>query len=122
MSTTTTANWLPIIAAVISAVGQIMLKYAMLRHGTISFSPSGLLQLLFQPTLLLALMLYAGALLMWLQVLSKVPLSTAYPMLAVTYAIVPIFSIVLFGEKILQTQWIGIFLILAGVTLIGQTK
>jgi len=67
----------------------------------------------------MALSLYGAALLMWLQVLSKIPLSTAYPVLAVTYALVRLLSIVFFGERINQLQNVGICLVLAGVTLIG---
>lgn len=122
MNVSVPASWLPLIAAAISALGQLMLKYAMQKHGSITFSAAGLFSLLTEPRLLIALAMYAGALLMWLQVLSKTPLSAAYPMLAITYAIVPLLSIYMFGEKVQQMQWIGIFLILAGVALIGQTK
>lgn len=114
-------GWLlAFIAAAISAVGQLMLKYAMIRHGSISFSPSGILTLILEPRLMVAMALYAGALLLWLQVLSKVPLSTAYPMLAITYVVVPIMSVYFFNEKLHQQQVIGIFLILVGVAFIGQ--
>lgn len=114
-------GWLlPVIAAVISAVGQLVLKYAMVRHGAIKFSVVGIFDLMREPRLMLALVLYAGALLLWLQVLAKVPLSTAYPMLAITYVIVPLMSMYFFDEKMHQQQIIGICLILAGVAMIGQ--
>lgn len=112
--------YLALIAAAISAAGQILLKHAMAKHGLIEFSPIGLFRLLVEPRLILALTLYAGALLAWLHVLSKVPLSTAYPLLAITYAIVPVLSLIFFDEKIYQTQVIGICLILMGVALIGR--
>jgi multidrug transporter EmrE-like cation transporter len=113
--------YLPLIAAVISALGQVMLKYAMMKHGAINFSFNGMIDLLSEPRLLFALSLYAAALLMWLHVLSKVPLSTAYPMLAVTYAIVPVLAMIFFGERIQQSQIMGICLVLAGVAMIGKT-
>ena len=116
------SNWLPFLAAAVSAFGQILLKYAMLKHGEITFSPQGILLLLLEPRLLIALVMYATALLMWLHVLSKTSLSTAYPMLAITYILVPVLSLFCFGEKIHQFQWIGMFLILAGVAIIGQMK
>jgi multidrug transporter EmrE-like cation transporter len=121
MNISVSSGWLlPLIAAAISAVGQLMLKYAMIRHGGIQFNPLGLWSLITEPRLIFAMVLYAGALLMWLQVLSKVPLSAAYPMLAITYVIVPLLSVYFFNEKIHQHQVIGIFLILAGVAMIGQ--
>jgi multidrug transporter EmrE-like cation transporter len=112
--------YLPITAAAISAFGQVMLKYAMLKHGQIDFSVRGLVALFTEPRLLFALCTYAAALLMWLHVLSKVPLSTAYPILAVTYALVPLLAVVFFGEHIQQVQIVGICLVLAGVALIGR--
>lgn len=113
--------YIALMAAAISAFGQVLLKYAMIKHGPINFSMQGLLGLLFEPRLLLALTLYAAALLAWLHVLSKVPLSTAYPMLAITYVIVPVLSVIFFGERIQQSQIIGICLVLVGVSMIGKT-
>ncbi len=113
--------YIALMAAAISAFGQVLLKYAMIKHGHIDFSLPGLISLLAEPRLLLALSLYAAALLAWLHVLSRVPLSTAYPMLAITYAIVPLLSLVFFGERIQQSQIIGICLVLMGVAMIGKT-
>jgi undecaprenyl phosphate-alpha-L-ara4N flippase subunit ArnE len=110
---------LPVFAAVVSAFGQVLLKYAMQKHGPIVFSPGGIASLGTEPRLVAALSLYAVALLMWLHVLSKIPLSTAYPVLAVTYVLVPLLSIVFFGEHVNRGQMIGISLVLAGVALIG---
>jgi undecaprenyl phosphate-alpha-L-ara4N flippase subunit ArnE len=112
--------YLPFFAAAISAFGQVLLKYAMIKHGSIEFSLRGLFGLFTEPRLLFALFLYAAALLMWLHVLSKVPLSTAYPILAITYVIVPLLSLIFFGERIHQSQLIGICLVLAGVAMIGR--
>ena len=112
---------MPLVAASISAVGQISLKYAMLKHGTIEVTPRGIISLVLEPRLIFAMAIYSVALFLWLQVLSKTPLSTAYPILAVTYIIVPILSTFFFGEMLGRNQMIGMFLIMAGVTMIGKT-
>ena len=111
---------MPLIAAAISAVGQISLKYAMLKHGSIEMTPQGVISLMLEPPLIFAMAIYAVALLMWLQVLSKTPLSTAYPILAVTYIIVPFLAMLVFGEMVGKNQLIGMSLILAGVAMIGK--
>jgi multidrug transporter EmrE-like cation transporter len=111
--------YLPLIAATISAFGQVLLKYAMVKHGPINFSLSGLVSLLFEPRLIVALAMYAGALLMWLQVLSKVPLSVAYPMLAFTYVVVPCLAMFFFDERISAAQIAGIVFVLIGVAIMG---
>ena len=111
--------YLPLVAATISAFGQVLLKYAMLKHGPIAFSVSGLISLGTEPRLIVALAMYAGALLMWLQVLSKVPLSVAYPMLAFTYVVVPFLAIFFFDERISGSQIVGIAFVLLGVAIMG---
>jgi multidrug transporter EmrE-like cation transporter len=113
-------NYLPFVAAAISAFGQVLLKYAMIKHGPINFSMHGLFELFTEPRLFFALVLYAAALLMWLHVLSKVPLSTAYPILAITYVIVPLLSLFFFDEHIQQFQAIGICLVMIGIAMIGK--
>ena len=110
---------LPVVAAVISAIGQILLKYAMLKHGPIAPSLSGILALFFEPLLLVALSMYAVAMLLWLQVLSKVPLSVAYPILAITYAIVPVLAVIIKKKKIGHVHLLGIAFVLIGISLIG---
>jgi undecaprenyl phosphate-alpha-L-ara4N flippase subunit ArnE len=112
--------WLPLLAASISACGQILLKYAMAQVGPLNFSPGILLKALRQPFLPVALVIYALALLLWLEVLSKTPLSVAYPVLAVTYVLVPLISQFVFHERLEPTHYVGMFLILAGVALVGR--
>jgi undecaprenyl phosphate-alpha-L-ara4N flippase subunit ArnE len=79
-----------------------------------------LLRALAQPYLPLALLIYALALFLWLEVLSKTPLSIAYPVLAITYVLVPLFSQFAFNEQLKPSQFVGMFLILAGVALVGR--
>lgn len=112
--------WLPLLAASISACGQILLKHAMTQVGPLNFSPGILLRAMRQPFLPVALVIYALALLLWLEVLSKTPLSVAYPVLAVTYVMVPLISQFVFHERLDTSQYVGMFLILAGVALIGR--
>lgn len=112
--------WLPLLAASISACGQILLKYAMTQVGPLNFSPSVLLKALSQPFLPIALVIYALALVLWLEVLSKTPLSVAYPVLAVTYVLVPLISQFVFNERLDAMHYVGMFLILAGVAIIGR--
>jgi multidrug transporter EmrE-like cation transporter len=111
---------LAIVACAISALGQILLKLAMNKHGAIQFTLSGLINLLSEPVLIIALMMHVVALIIWLQVLSKIPLSTAYPILAITYVIVPVLSVLFLKESIQQSQLIGMFLVLVGVIMIGR--
>ena len=92
----------------------------MTQVGPMNFSPAVLLRALAQPYLPLALLIYALAMFLWLEVLSKTPLSIAYPVLAITYVLVPLFSYFAFNEQLKPAQFVGMFLILAGVALVGR--
>ena len=54
---------------------------------------------------------------MWQNILEKLPLSTAYMRKGITYVLIMIWSVVLFGEQITVGNIIGCILIIAGVTV-----
>jgi len=54
-------------------------------------------------------------------VLSKVELSIAYPMLSMGYVFVLLASWILFSEPVTMIRWLGVMVIMAGVTLISRT-
>ena len=54
---------------------------------------------------------------MWQIILEKLPLSTAYMRKGITYVLIMIWSVVIFGEHITVCNIIGCALIIAGVTV-----
>ncbi len=64
-----------------------------------------------------AALLYAGTSVLWIIALRSIDLSKAYPVSALSYAIVPLLSILLFAERVSALGWLGILLIVAGVSL-----
>jgi multidrug transporter EmrE-like cation transporter len=50
--------------------------------------------------------------------LSRVPLSHAYPWVAVGMAIVPFLGWYVYGERLTPMFWVGVALIMAGVLVI----
>jgi len=64
---------------------------------------------------------YAGSMIAWLLVLSRWPLSLAYPMLSLSYVLVYIGAVLwpFIGESISLTRSCGILLVMAGVVLIN---
>ena len=72
-----------------------------------------------EPALYAALTLYAGAALLWIWLLSRIPLSRAYPWVSVALAIVSLSSWYLFDERLGPMLWLGIALIAAGVVVIA---
>lgn len=69
------------------------------------------------PSFYLALGLYAGSTLLWTWVLTRVPLSQAYPWAALGTAIVPLLAVLCFGERVRPGFWVGAALIMVGVVV-----
>lgn len=69
------------------------------------------------PSLYIALVLYGGATLLWIWILSRVSLSLAYPWVAVGMVIVPLLGWLVFGERVSPIFWLGVAFIVVGVCL-----
>jgi drug/metabolite transporter (DMT)-like permease len=80
----------------------------------------GIIKALLVPWLYMALFVYALATIFWLYILQRIPLSLAYPFSALAMLIVPILAMLLFGERLNFSYWIGLSLILIGIIIIGQ--
>ena len=78
---------------------------------------SGLLSLARNPKLYLALAIYGFATILWIWVLSRIPLTRAYPWIAATTAVIPLLGWLIFGERVSGPYWIGLFLIVIGLAL-----
>jgi drug/metabolite transporter (DMT)-like permease len=96
--------------------GQILFKFAADGSQKIT-NLQGFVQLLANPFLWLAGVLYGGATLLWIVILQQVPLSRAYPFAALGFVLVPLCSYFLFGESISLRFTAGTAFILVGVYL-----
>ena len=67
--------------------------------------------------LLSALLLYGVTTFGWIWTLQQGPLSRLYPWMALAFVIVPLLSSVLLGEKLQTTYWLGVAMIVAGVSI-----
>jgi drug/metabolite transporter (DMT)-like permease len=94
------------------AAGQLLFKLA---AASFEFSVSGLLNSVYNVKLIIALVVYFVATIMWLLVLKVTPLRVAYPFVALAFVIVPIFAHFLLGESIGWNTFVGAGLIAAGV-------
>jgi drug/metabolite transporter (DMT)-like permease len=69
------------------------------------------------PSLYFALILYGGATLLWIWILSRVSLSQAYPWVAVGMIVVPLLGWFVFDERVAPIFWLGVAFIVVGVGL-----
>lgn len=94
------------------ASGQILFKLAAER--------GELLAILFSTAFWAAVVLYGLVTVLWVLLLREVALSRAYPIMAATYVLVPIASVLFLGESLQPTYFIGVALIIAGIVLAVQ--
>jgi len=72
------------------------------------------------PSFYLALSLYGGSTILWIWILTRVPLSQAYPWAAAGTALVPLMAVLLFGEQVRPIYWLGVGLIMAGIIVVQR--
>ncbi|MEM5815631.1 MAG: EamA family transporter [Candidatus Aenigmatarchaeota archaeon] len=77
-----------------------------------------LFSIIFEKFVFIGIVFYLIATLIWLVILSKIELSTAYPMLAIGYVIIALLSKFLLNENLTLLKFVGIILISVGVFLV----
>lgn len=113
-----------VLAAGLATAGQLLLKAGMTEIGLVSgVTPGHLLELvgdvLTTWKTVLGLVCFGASSVFWLVVLSRVPLSTAYPFVALSYLIILGFSTIVLHERPPLLTWGGAFLIMSGIVLVG---
>ena len=116
---------LALVVVISGVTGQLLLKTGMRQVGRVGtqeladpFSLFG--TIITTPQILAAIPLYAGSFFVWTVVLSRLQLSVAYPMLAMTYVLIPLASWLVLHEALSSWQWIGIALIFTGVVVVTR--
>lgn len=111
-------SWGPYVAALfsilLSSMGQVVLKMLM-RHQTVSF------QLATQPLFYAGFLAYGLSALVWLQVLSKLPLVVAYPLVSLNFVLVALGGALVLHERVTWQMMAGLGLIIGGILVITQT-
>ena len=110
-----------IAAALLESVGQITFKKGAMRFVHIS-GPAYYLKLLGNGLVLLGLLSYAVEMVIWVFLLSNVPLSIAFPLSGFQQLIIILFSVFVLKEKVNNTEWLGAGLIALGISIIVRTS
>ena len=103
------------------ATGQVLFKLGATRVAPAS-DLDGWISLIFQPIVITALALYGAATFLWLWLLQKIPLTTAYPFAALAFILVPFGGWLFFDESVNIKYMGGVSLILAGVILTSLSR
>ncbi|MCO5119443.1 MAG: SMR family transporter [Burkholderiaceae bacterium] len=109
---------------VLNALAQSLLKAGTNRAGPLEFSlaaaPETIARIAGQWPFLLGFAAYGISLVVWIAALSRVPVTVAYPMLSIGYVINALIARWWLGESLAASGWLGMALIIAGVTLIAR--
>jgi multidrug transporter EmrE-like cation transporter len=101
-----------LLAVLLSAGGQLLLKAGTNAVGTFAFDPASLasasVRLASEPRVVAGVVAYFLSMLAWLLALSRVPVSVAYPMLSL-------------GEAVTPQRLGGVGLIVLGVFLVARS-
>jgi len=113
-----------LVSVVFAFGGQLMLKAAMNEIGHIGTQELGspastLARAAREPKLWTGLLLFAVSALFWLVVLSRIPLSVAYPSVGMSYVFVVLFSRLWPHEHVPPLRWVGVGIVVVGIVIVG---
>ena len=103
-----------LLGALLSAAGEVFLK----KGATATADSVAVLGPLFSFWTWIGIACYVTALVSWLYVLKKVPLSIAFPLINVVHVLVPLGASIFLHEHVSLRRWAGISLIILGVIAI----
>ena len=116
---------LALVSILLLVLGQSLLKYGLIRVGGVNFAGGqilhGLRAILTSPHLLLGFAAYGVSALLWLDVLSKLEISYAFPLVSLTYVITLFVGRFFFGEVITWVRVLGVLVIIGGVILVARS-
>ena len=113
-----------LVAVLLGAVGQVIMKKGMQLYGGEVSAGSvwgQLVPILRVPQVFIGFMCYGLSSVLWIAVVANVDLSLAYPMVSLAYVIVFLASWLLLGEHVSALRVAGLVIIVAGVLVISRS-
>ncbi|MES2353648.1 MAG: EamA family transporter [Pseudomonadota bacterium] len=116
------AQWIQLLAVVgLGTAAQLALKAAIDNGKPAQDAEEAILRrLLRSPLIWVWFLCYVVSTSLWLWALRTIPLSQAFPILGLQFALVPLASSHFLGEKLSWKQWLGIAIIVIGVAFVGR--
>jgi drug/metabolite transporter (DMT)-like permease len=110
-----------------SVIGQYVLKVGATQIGRVSVEhkdriASAMWSAATNPWILGGLASYGIGAAIWIMVLTRVPLSWAYPILALNQVLILFVAARFLGEEVSAARWLGVLLIVAGVFFTSRTQ
>lgn len=109
-----------------STTGQLFLKMGMSQVGDFEFTGGAILtvlpQVILNPFIWVGFIGFVGGTVFWLGVISRAPLSLAYPILALSYFVVVMEAWLILGEPLTWQLLLGVAIIFVGVVVVGLSE
>ena len=108
---------LGLVSIMLLSAGQTSIKYGLTVIGGVSLSDGvlGAFKLLQTPWVIVGFMLYGVSAVLWLDVLSKLDFSLAFPMVGLTYVFTLLIGRFFFGETVGWERMLGVGFIIFGI-------
>jgi drug/metabolite transporter (DMT)-like permease len=116
-----------LISVCLAAVAQLTLKHGMNQvtaHGgplDLAAPVATFRRVATNVSVVAGLMIFVVSAAAWLVVLSKVPLSFAYPFVSLTYVLILLFDRLALHQGVSGLRWAGVALIIMGIVLVSRT-
>ena len=117
--------WLMVAATILfTTYGQLILKWQVTTPAAAPFrfmeSWPPLLLLLLRPWVISAFVAAFLASLCWMMAISRLPLSKAYPFMAINFLLVGLLAIPLFGEALTRPKIVGLVVVVVGLSILSK--
>jgi drug/metabolite transporter (DMT)-like permease len=113
------------LSVVFNTAAQLALKAGISAIGTFSFTFANIipisLKIISSPWIIIGMAIYVGSVTVWLMVLSRAPVSMAFPMSSLAYVTSAIAAYYLLGEDLSLVRIAGIIVIMIGVFLVAKS-
>ena len=113
-------------AILFSTTGELFFKMGMNHIGGFEFSAPALKHVLPRvirnPFIWLGFVGFGLGAMFWLAVLSRVPLSLAYPILALSYFVVVVEAWLFLHERVTLQRFLGVLIVVVGVVVVGLSE
>ena len=111
-----------LVTITLTVIGQLLVKAGMLRvASSLSREPARCLSMVFtaflEPLVVAGLACAVLAAVSWFPAVARLPISIAYPFMALSIVLVLALAPICFGERVSLNQWIGVILVSCGLWL-----
>ncbi len=111
---------LAIVQSALLAGAQVFLKFALMKMHPFGWTKEFWLNLLTNWQFACCGVFFASSSVLWMYIVKHYPLSTAYPMISLSYVFGLLAAMTFFHEDVSALKWVGILFIMIGCCLIAK--